>query len=269
MRDKLDVDGMRSALRAQLAELNSEAYRARRSPEAQRRLDFATKLLEVKSRGELLGLIAATKASVGRRQQIGPVDVSKNRISVTTLSVGGSDLLRLTATHKEVTRSERSPLVSADEEPCDAYPPSTPEEDLPAHCVDGYDPYYDPSGDEAEVASMESESAAMEYEVNNSGEEFLDMVQSLQSLLSPEGDEPTAGLTVGELISNPLVIFECEGERAEFWASVGGFAVMAGRTIFWAWRKNPSRAWSNLQGAAVALVAVNVTYTTWEACRAS
>lgn len=139
-------------------------------------------------------------------------------------------------------------------------------------CVEGYDGTYESDTVETEIAGLEGEAADVQTAVNVlEGGSHDDDAQSLGSALLLTADLEDGGILTllpgDPWVNAPHAFFECDGERAAYYAAVGAFVVEAGTTVWWAAvRKNPIQAWNHLRATAVALAAINVAYQFYADC---
>jgi hypothetical protein len=232
-----DIDGIVAAARSQLATMPRPT-----DPRLAARRDAATALLEARDIADVRRILASDARSLARTQAAQPTALGGSRVT-TAFQRGGADLLRVRIENAPARRRDPHPLaqgpnlgyvtpIGADD-PCmgltgdPAY--------WPAACVPGYDPSYDPTQVANDVASMYA---------------------SLSSM--------NAAVAAAE--SDPRGTPRCDAVKAAYYASVGAFVFSAAESVFWAFEKNPPRAWSAMQRTWKSLVAVNVANISLREC---
>lgn len=235
-----------TATRQRLDLMEADEF-VRSDPALRARVAAAREMVEAAESGDGVRIgraIQAFVAATGRSEELAAIRSSITRVATprtkTIYFAGGRQILRID--HPGYMNGAIRSHASV--ETCD-YPPGTPEEEMAAECVEGYDANYDPQPALDSVAYLTAQEEAYAAVVANSG--------------GGDGGGGGEGGPYYLRAFNPLLPLTCEGPNADHNVAIGAFVTAAVSTVFWSVRRNVVRAAQSLAASGAALVHIYTT----------
>ena len=139
---------------------------------------------------------------------------------------------------------------------CSSYPLDLPESELPAECDEGYDPNWDPTELENDVAALLAATDAVE---NDWASVTAVAANTFTPLALAMFSRPPFGPTSRfPLLPGPALLSDCNEAEAMLTVALVSVGFWAAMTVYYGFRRNPLKAYRNFLALSASAGAVLV-----------